>query len=197
MTSQVSNYMIYHHGILGQRWGIRRFQPYGQGYSGSKGKFIGKKKKISKEQQKQKDLRVTKEDFDALEEERRKKTPERVGIKTVNQDEMKFLNKKVEDRRIEDAIKRANPVEISQYVTKMSTKQFQDAMQRIDLNKRLSEATEKQIRYGWNAMNKTMDKINDINKWGNTALSSGKLVKEFLKLMEEMSDSKEESNKKG
>lgn len=32
---------LYHHGILGQRWGIRRFQPYPKG-SGKKGKEIGK-----------------------------------------------------------------------------------------------------------------------------------------------------------
>ena len=31
---------IEHHGIKGMHWGIRRFQPYGKGYSGG-GKFIG------------------------------------------------------------------------------------------------------------------------------------------------------------
>lgn len=34
---------IEHHGIKGMHWGIRRFQPYGKGYSGA-GKFIGKVK---------------------------------------------------------------------------------------------------------------------------------------------------------
>lgn len=34
---------LYHHGVKGQKWGIRRFQPYGIGYEGdTKGKFIGK-----------------------------------------------------------------------------------------------------------------------------------------------------------
>ena len=35
---------IAHHGIKGMHWGIRRFQPYGKGYSGD-GKFIGRIKK--------------------------------------------------------------------------------------------------------------------------------------------------------
>ena len=42
---------LFHHGVIGMRWGIRRYQPYGQGgYDPKKaGKFIGKiKKKIQK-----------------------------------------------------------------------------------------------------------------------------------------------------
>ena len=44
LTPEYDDDYVEHHGIKGMRWGIRRFQPYGKGYSGD-GKFIGAIKK--------------------------------------------------------------------------------------------------------------------------------------------------------
>lgn len=51
MNQFIRTSFLQHHGILGQKWGVRRFQPYGAGYDAAhKGKFVGKNSRLSRDE---------------------------------------------------------------------------------------------------------------------------------------------------
>lgn len=46
-----------HHGILGQKWGIRRFQPYPKNWKGVDGNYVGKRSRRREKRQEKKMLK--------------------------------------------------------------------------------------------------------------------------------------------
>ena len=48
----LSNDELYHYGILGMRWGIRRFQPYGKGGYTPKKESLNNNNKLIKHERK-------------------------------------------------------------------------------------------------------------------------------------------------
>lgn len=93
---------LYHHGVMGMKWGIRRYQPYGTAYQGdTKGKFTGKIKQAIKERREAKsyDYKKHKDYAEGNAKSRRAQTNQynlmknMVGKKRANKIEYKIREK--------------------------------------------------------------------------------------------------------
>lgn len=104
---------LYHHGIKGQRWGIRRFQQYPKGYTGD-GKFIAVGRSLNNNDKTRRDKEYEKylEDRanympvkDLSDEERKlkKKDPEAYDQKMLKEIDTRFLPNTTEQQRVAKA----------------------------------------------------------------------------------------------
>lgn len=152
---------LYHHGILGQRWGIRRYQPYPKGYRGE-GKEIGKAKNVQQKSivskirnLKNKDNTAKKEIDENKENERRlrrEKERERALREGTASEIYKYKNELTE-QQLRSAVQRLN---LEQNLYKLSVNEKKDAMKRFEDNMKSIQKGMELVKAGTDIYNTIM-----------------------------------------
>lgn len=156
-----------HHGILGMRWGIRRFQPYPKGSRG--GKEIGEAAKKAR--------------GGSLRERRAKKKMIKAQAEILTRARAAKSEKEARARILEEVKKRPTATTVLEFVDELSNEDLNNLNNRIKAIRTL-EATAKEERdAGFNYMDDAMNKVKKVKDWGKTGVDSYNTINDILSIL--------------
>lgn len=183
---------LYHYGVIGMHWGIRRFQPYSliPRKSGKGGKETGQAKKSSKSRvttsvtrtvSKLKNGKVTTKSTKKVSEMKEANEPKKsrnqksAEAKEAVEAQAKTARQRKEE--LDNLVRTGTATEIYNHRTELSKSQLNDAVNRLNTEKTLRALVAEENPTGIQKAIKELDKVNDLTKKGLNYYDTVKKVK--------------------
>ena len=144
-----------HHGIKGQKWGIRRFQPYRQGMKVAGGKVIGAAKKVK---QRFKDIGDARQQKKAA-KAKAKAVKKAQATRKANADYEAEKKKAIESGSIED---------LAKFKGKLTNEEYSKAFLRLQNEKKMSDMVAANQKTVWDTIDKGMSIVQKVGGYANT-----------------------------
>jgi hypothetical protein len=146
---------LYHHGIKGQKWGIRRFQPYRQGMKVVGGKVVGAAKKVK---QRFKDIGDARQKKKAA-KEKAKSVKKAQATRKANANYEAEKKKAIESGSIED---------LAKFKGKLTNEEYSKAFLRLQNEKKMSDMVAANQKTVWDTIDKGMSIVQKVGGYANT-----------------------------
>ena len=148
-------YFLEHHGIKGQKWGVRRFQPYRQGMKVAGGKVIGAAKKV-------------KQRFKDIGDARQQKKAAKLKAKSVKKAQAtRKANANFEAEK-KKAIESGSIEDLAKFKGKLTNEEYTKAFIRLQNEKKMSDMVAANQKTVWDTIDKGMSIVQKVGGYANT-----------------------------
>ena len=193
---------LYHHGVKGMKWGIRRYQPYGPGQVG---KFIGDSAKKVKSTA-GKIVQNTKSAGASIKTAASNASARHAEKKAIRQAVREAKAKAAHEAAKNKALESGDINQVAKYKSELTHEEITKALLKISDNQRIDEAVQKSKESGaWDAADKLMKRVNQVSGYVGTAANlyqnmtnlkkNRKSLQDFNKSLDDEADAKERKEK--